>query len=186
MTDQDSGLVTQIMDEGQIRRALKRIAHEILERNTSIDDLVLAGIHTRGVPLAERLADFIEETEEKRPRVGTLDVTFHRDDYHLRAKSPEKYTNLPPVDNLNVVLVDDVVYAGRTARAAIDAVLDFGRARTIQLAALIDRNGRELPIRADYVGKEFLQTLPDDMIRVRLSEIDGVDEVLFISHQETR
>ena len=186
MAENDSGLVTKIMDENQIRRALKRIAHEIVERNADTSQLVLAGIHTRGVPLSERLADFIEQTEGHRPRVGMLDVTFHRDDYHLRAKSPEQYTNLPPVDDLNVVLVDDVVYAGRTARAAIDAVLDFGRPRTVQLAALIDRNGKELPIRADYVGREFMQTVPGDAIRVRLKEIDGEDEVLFISHQENR
>jgi len=175
-----------IMNAESIDRVLRRIAHEILERHMHPERLILAGIHTRGVPLAHRLSEIIEEIEGHRPKVGAVEVTFFRDDFRLRAKSPETYTEMPAeVDESEVVLVDDVCWTGRSTKAAIDAVMTFGRPKTIELAVLIDRNGRELPIRADYVGREFLQTEPSEMIRVHLKETDDEDVVLLTREQET-
>ena len=169
-----------IMTAQEMRRALTRIAHEILEHNGGAKDLVLVGVRTRGVPLALRLAELIKSFEGVDVPVGTLDITMYRDDVHLRGPLALKATDLPvSVTGYRVVLVDDVLFTGRTARAAMDAVIDLGRPMNIQLAALIDRGHRELPIRADYVGKNIPSSLSEE-IQVRLSEIDKVDEVVIL------
>ena len=166
-----------IMTAQEMRRALTRIAHEILEHNGGAKDLVLVGVRTRGVPLAHRLAELIKSFEGVDVPVGTLDITLYRDDVHLRGPLTLEATDLPvSVTGYRVVLVDDVLFTGRTARAAMDAVIDLGRPMNIQLAALVDRGHRELPIRADYVGKNIPSSLSEE-IQVRLSEIDKVDEV---------
>ncbi|MCS6801170.1 MAG: bifunctional pyr operon transcriptional regulator/uracil phosphoribosyltransferase PyrR [Chloroflexota bacterium] len=162
----------------EIRRALTRIAHEILERNRGAAALVLVGVYTRGVPLAERLASQIARLEGHPVPAGQLDVTLYRDDLKERPLRPVIGPSaLPDLGNRVVVLVDDVLFTGRTTRAALDALMDYGRPRAIQLAVLIDRGHRELPIRADYVGKN-IPTARDEQIRVHLTEIDGVDEVV--------
>lgn len=159
-------------------RALKRMAHEILERNKGPAELVLLGIRTRGVPLAERLATAIAGIEPADVPAGSLDITLYRDDYAHTGPRPLGATRVPEgIDGKVVVLVDDVLYTGRTIRAAMDAVMDFGRPRAIQLAVLVDRGHRELPIRADFVGKN-LPTAPTEEVRVHLAEVDGEDEVL--------
>ena len=174
----------ELMGAAQIGRALNRIAHEIVERQGGAEHLVIVGIRTRGWPLAVRLADLIETIEGHRPSVGAVDTTFYRDDFRTRAKSPHETTDLPfSVDDTDVLLVDDVFSTGRTARAAIDAVMDFGRPHTIQLAVLIDRNHRELPLRANYCGK-FVATEVSDSVRVRVTEIDGEDKVVLIPGPE--
>ena len=163
-----------------MRRALIRVAHEILEHNGGAKELVLLGVRTRGVPLAHRLAELIKSFEGVDVPVGTLDITLYRDDVHLRGPLVLEATDLPvPIGGLRVVLVDDVLYTGRTARAAMDAVIDLGRPMNIQLAALVDRGHRELPIRADYVGKNIPSSLSEE-IKVRLSETDGKDEVVIL------
>lgn len=168
------------MTAQEMRRALTRIAHEILEHNGGAKDLVLVGVRTRGVPLAHRLAELIKSFEGIDVPVGTLDITLYRDDVHLRGPLALEATDLPvSVTGYRVVLVDDVLFTGRTARAAMDAVMDLGRPTNIQLAALIDRGHRELPIRADYVGKNIPSSLSEE-IQVRLSEIDKVDEVVIL------
>lgn len=171
----------QIMDKEGIRRALTRIAHEIIERNKGTDDTVLVGILRRGVPLAERLAERIREIEGRVVPVGILDITLYRDDLTTLAHQPlVRSTELPvPVDGKKVVLVDDVIFTGRTIRAALDAVMDLGRPRVIQLAALIDRGHRELPIRADYVGKN-VPTARREVVSVRLQEIDSEERVIIL------
>ncbi|MHB1042549.1 MAG: bifunctional pyr operon transcriptional regulator/uracil phosphoribosyltransferase PyrR [Eubacteriales bacterium] len=171
----------QIMDKEGIRRALTRIAHEIIERNKGTDDTVLVGILRRGVPLAERLAERIREIEGRAVPVGILDITLYRDDLTTLAHQPlVRSTELPvPVDGKKVVLVDDVIFTGRTIRAALDAVMDLGRPRVIQLAALIDRGHRELPIRADYVGKN-VPTARREVVSVRLQEIDSEERVIIL------
>lgn len=166
----------------EIARALTRIAHEILERNKGGSDVVLLGIPTRGVPLAERLALRLAEVEpglDAAGLVGTLDVTMHRDDLHRQPPRAIGTTTLPAagIDGKVVVLVDDVLYSGRTIRAALDAISDIGRPRAVQLAALVDRGHRELPIRPDYVGKN-LPTSVHERVHVRVAEIDGDDAVL--------
>ena len=167
-----------VLDSSDIARAMKRMAHEILERNHGADGLVLAGIRRRGVPLAERLGDEIERIEGIRPPVGALDVSFYRDDIEIRQPAEVGETALPfDVAGKIVVLVDDVLYTGRTVRAAIDALVDFGRPRAVQLAVLIDRGHRELPIRADYIGKN-LPTSSREAVEVRLAETDGADSVV--------
>jgi pyrimidine operon attenuation protein/uracil phosphoribosyltransferase len=168
-----------VLEAPDIRRALTRIAHEILERTKGGHDIVLLGIPTRGVTLAERLADRIEEVEGHRVPQGSLDVTMYRDDLRLRPARALGRTELPPegVDDRVVVLVDDVLYSGRTVRAALDALYDLGRPRAVQLATLVDRGHRELPIRADYVGKN-LPTSAREKVRVLLGEVDGRDVVL--------
>ncbi len=165
-----------VFDAATLRRALIRIAHEIVERNHGADDVVLVGLYTRGVALAQRLAAAIEEFEGVSVPVGTLDVSFFRDDIGLRAVRPIGPTEVPDVAGRVVVLVDDVFYTGRTARAALDALVDLGRPRTVQLAVLVDRGHRELPIRADYVGKNLPTKTVED-VRVRLDETDGADAV---------
>ncbi|MGD9140575.1 MAG: bifunctional pyr operon transcriptional regulator/uracil phosphoribosyltransferase PyrR [bacterium] len=168
----------RIMDEDDMTRATMRIAHEIVEANKGTRDLVLVGIRRRGVPLAHRIAAAIAEFERKELPVGTLDITLYRDDLQLVAHQPIlRKTELPfAVDGKVVVLVDDVLYTGRTIRAAMDEIMDFGRPKAIRLAVLIDRGHRELPIRADYVGKN-VPTSSREIISVKLSEHDGEDGV---------
>jgi pyrimidine operon attenuation protein/uracil phosphoribosyltransferase len=168
----------QIMTADEIRRAIVRISHELVERHAGTDDLLLVGIQRRGVPLAERLAAAVAEHEGVALPVGALDITFYRDDLSLIAQHPVvKGTRLPVDPNgRTVVLVDDVIYTGRTVRAAMDALADFGRPRAIRLAVLVDRGHRELPIRADHVGKN-VPTSSDEVVRVSLVEVDGEDAV---------
>jgi pyrimidine operon attenuation protein / uracil phosphoribosyltransferase len=168
-----------VLDAEEIRRALTRIAHEILERTHGGDGVVLLGIPTRGVPLARRLAAQIGEFERLEIPCGSLDVTMHRDDLRLHPARALGRTELPPsgVDGKTVVLVDDVLYSGRTVRAALDALNDLGRPRAVQLAVLVDRGHRELPIRADYVGKN-LPTSQREMVHVLLTEVDAQDAVM--------
>ncbi|MEA4888331.1 MAG: bifunctional pyr operon transcriptional regulator/uracil phosphoribosyltransferase PyrR [Clostridiaceae bacterium] len=168
-----------LMDEIMIDRALTRIAHEILEKNKGLDDLYLIGIQRRGVPLAHRIAAKIGAIEGHSPEVGILDITFYRDDLSMLAEHPViNGTSLPfAVQDKKLVLVDDVLFTGRTCRAAIEALFDLGRPRQIQLAILIDRGHRELPIRADYTGKN-VPTARNEVVQVQLTEVDGRDGVL--------
>lgn len=171
----------RIIDQDGIRRALTRIAHEIIERNKGTENLVLIGIRRRGVPLARRLASKIKLIEGSQVPVGILDITLYRDDLSSLSHQPvvrQTEVNFS-IEGKKVVLVDDVLYTGRTIRAALDAVIDLGRPRSIQLAALIDRGHRELPIRADYVGKN-VPTSRRELVEVRLSETDGADEVVIM------
>jgi pyrimidine operon attenuation protein/uracil phosphoribosyltransferase len=167
------------MSADDVRRALVRISHEIVEKHGGLEGLALVGIQTRGVPIAERLAGAIEEHEGTRPQVGSLDISFHRDDVAAGARAPHvKGTDLPfPLESSTLVIVDDVLYTGRTIRAALDALVEVGRPKAVRLAVLVDRGHRELPIRADHVGKN-VPTSRDERIRVRLTETDGVDEVV--------
>lgn len=169
---------TQIMEADGIRRALTRIAHEIIERNKGTEDLALIGIHTRGVPLAQRIAAKIKEIEGATVPVGELDISLYRDDLSPVAEQPViNHTDIPfSVANKTIVLVDDVIYTGRTVRAALDGIVDRGRPKAIQLAVLIDRGHRELPIRADFVGKN-VPTSRQEVISVCLEETDGEDGV---------
>ena len=173
----------QILDADGLRRALTRIAHEILERNGGAHDLILVGMRSRGAPLAHRLSSLISQFEGTAVPVGELDITMFRDDLELRITRPAIQPTVIPRDltGTTVVLVDDVLYTGRTVRAAMDALLSFGRARQIQLAVIVDRGHRELPIRADYVGKN-LPTARHELVEVRLREVDGIDEVVLLSH----
>ncbi|MFO7173776.1 MAG: bifunctional pyr operon transcriptional regulator/uracil phosphoribosyltransferase PyrR [Bacillota bacterium] len=168
-----------LMDADGMRRALYRIAHEILEKNKGTENLALVGIRRRGVPLAQRLAAHIARIEGTQVPVGMLDITLYRDDLSERSEWPQvQGTEIPfPVRGRRIVLVDDVLYTGRTARAALDALLDLGRPQVIQLAVLIDRGHRELPIRADYVGKN-VPTSRKELVEVRVTEVDGEDAVL--------
>lgn len=175
-----------VMTAEDIRRTLARIAHEIIERNKVTDLLILVGLHTRGVPLAGRLADNIERYEKSKLLVGALDFSLYRDDLPAsEVNSIVQNTDIPAdIDGKSVVLVDDVLYTGRSIRAAMDALIDLGRPRSIQLAVLIDRGHREMPIRADYVGKNIPSARHEE-IQVRLVETDGVDEVAIISPLQT-
>jgi pyrimidine operon attenuation protein/uracil phosphoribosyltransferase len=170
---------TAVLDARAMERALTRMAHEILENNESIESLALVGIHTRGVPLSQRLAKKLEQISGKQIATGVLDITFFRDDLGMRKGQPVvKSTQINfDLTDKTVVLVDDVLFTGRSVRAAMDALSDLGRPRRIQLAVLIDRGHRELPIRADYVGKN-LPTNFSENVRVRLAETDGADEVV--------
>lgn len=167
-----------VLDAGDINRALTRISHEILERNKGAEDLLLLGLHTRGVPLAHRLAAKIAQVEGREVATGTLDVTMYRDDLREHPTRTPHKTFLPPsgIDGKTVVLVDDVLYSGRTIRAALDALSDLGRPAVVRLAVLVDRGHRDLPIRADHVGKN-LPTARTERVDVRLEETDGKDEV---------
>ncbi len=167
-----------IMDSEAIRRALVRIAHEIIEKNKGVEDVVIVGIRTRGVPLAQRIAAEINAIENCEMTVGMLDITLYRDDLSTLGYNPVVHGTDINFDLIgkHVVLVDDVLYTGRTIRAALDAVIDMGRPKTIQLAVLVDRGHKELPIRADYVGKN-VPTSQKETIEVVLNEIDGTDEV---------
>src|SRR3954464_13029916 len=179
-----------LLDEAAIGRTLSRIAHEIIERNDELETVALVGIHARGVPLAQRLRRLIAERAGEELALGQLDVTFHRDDVHVRrTRSPRhapvvRETALPfEVVGRTVILVDDVLYTGRTIRAAIDALFEFGRPARVQLAVLADRGHRELPIRPDYVGKN-LPTSRDERIQVQLVEVDEIDRILLIPASE--
>lgn len=168
----------KVMDADAIRRALVRMAHEVLERNKNAQGLAVIGVHTRGVPLAKRLAALIERSEDVAVPVATLDITRYRDDRERSERSGTPPAVLPfAVGERTIILVDDVLYTGRTVRAALDALIDLGRPQGIQLAVLVDRGHRELPIRPDYVGKN-LPTSSREHVAVRLMEIDGVDEVV--------
>ena len=169
----------EIVDADGLRRIVTRIAHEIVERNKGIHDLVLVGIKRRGVPIAERIAERIAEFETAAPQQGSLDITLYRDDLTTVSHQPVVGSSDIPVDIRGkiVVLVDDVLYTGRTVRAAMDALIDFGRPRAIQLAVVIDRGHRELPIRADFVGKN-VPTSKKEVIGVKLKEVDGIDSVV--------
>jgi pyrimidine operon attenuation protein/uracil phosphoribosyltransferase len=180
-----------LLDEESIRRTLSRIAHEIIERNEELDTVALVGIHTRGVPIAQRLRRLVEERSGEELAIGQLDITFHRDDVHVRAGHPPRRpqplareTKLDfELEGRTVILVDDVLYTGRTIRAAIDALLEYGRPDRVQLAVLADRGHRELPIRPDYVGKN-LPTSRHERVQVELVEIDEIDQVVLIQESE--
>ena len=171
----------QLLDEVAINRALTRISFEITEKAEDINDIVLVGIKTRGVPMANRLADKINEHNGIRPDVASLDITFYRDDLSKLSDMPTVSNELPSVDvtNKEVVLVDDVIYTGRTIRAAIEAIFKIGRPKKISLAILVDRGHRELPIKADYVGKN-VPTSRSENVKVKLMETDGVNEVMLL------
>jgi pyrimidine operon attenuation protein / uracil phosphoribosyltransferase len=170
-----------VMDADRIGRALIRIAHEIVERNKGIDALALIGVRTRGVPIARRVARALREITGGDVPTGALDITLYRDDLMRHAVGPQPVVRRTEIqfsiDDRKILLVDDVLYTGRTTRAALDALIDFGRPKAIQLIVLVDRGHRELPIKADYVGKS-LPTSPEESVQVRLEETDGVDEVL--------
>jgi pyrimidine operon attenuation protein/uracil phosphoribosyltransferase len=169
----------QVLTTDDLRRALTRIAHEIVERHGGTDDLVLIGVRSRGVPLARRLAGLVEQHEGASLPVGALDITFYRDDLTRIAHAPivKRTDAMPEIDGKTVVLVDDVLFTGRTVRAALDALTDQGRPRAVRLAVVIDRGHRELPIRPDHVGKN-LPTAREELVHVRVVETDGVDEVM--------
>ena len=169
----------QLMDEIAMERALKRISHEIIEKNKGVKDTALVGIKTRGIPIAKRIAGYIKDFENYEVAVGNLDITLYRDD--LTEKFEQAHLNQTDINfdinNKNIILIDDVLYTGRTARAALDAIIDIGRPKTIQLAVLIDRGHRELPIRADYVGKN-VPTSKNEIVRVELIETDDENRVI--------
>src|SRR6059058_2634673 len=182
-----------LLDEESMRRTLSRIAHEVIERNDDLEAVALVGIHTRGVPLAQRLRRLVAERAGVELELGQLDITFHRDDVHVRAGQAPRHpqplvrdTKLDfELEGRTVILVDDVLYTGRTIRAAIDALLEYGRPARVQLAVLADRGHRELPIRPDYVGKN-LPTARDERVQVQLLEIDEIDQVLLLGESEER
>ena len=176
----------QVMSDDGISRALSRIAHEILERNRGAGDLLLVGIQRRGVPLADRLSQRLAEFEGASVPVGSLDINLYRDDLRERKRPRVRVhrTNLPvSIQDQRVVLVDDVLYTGRTVRAALDALTDYGRPTQVQLAVMIDRGHRELPIRADYVGRN-IPTARSEIVAVRLTENDGLDEVVLLRPED--
>ena len=170
-----------VMDADRISRALTRIAHEIVERNRGVDELALIGVRSRGVPLARRIARALQHITGDDVPTGALDITLYRDDLMRQPVGPQpvvRRTEIPfSIDDRLIILVDDVLYTGRTTRAALDALIDFGRPRAIQLVSLVDRGHRELPIKADYVGKN-IPTARSESVQVRLQEIDGTDEVV--------
>ncbi|MDP4125876.1 MAG: bifunctional pyr operon transcriptional regulator/uracil phosphoribosyltransferase PyrR [Bacillota bacterium] len=176
---------SKILDADGIRRAITRIAHEIVEKNKGTEKLVLVGIRRRGVPLAERIQKYIEEFEGVTLPLGILDITLYRDDLSTIDVQPVVHeTDVPvSIEGKAVILIDDVLYTGRTARAALDATMDLGRPERIQLAVLVDRGHRELPIRADYVGKN-LPTSRREIVAVRLKEVDGDEDVLLLERED--
>lgn len=172
----------QIMTADEVRRAIARVAHEIGERNGGVQNVVLVGIYRRGIPLAKRIAAAIQQIEGSTVPIGALDITLYRDDLEIRGASTQiQYTNIPvDITGKTIVLVDDVLYTGRTIRAALDALTDLGRPARIQLAVLVDRGHRELPIRADFVGKNVPTAASED-VAVRLNEVDGGDDAVMIT-----
>jgi pyrimidine operon attenuation protein/uracil phosphoribosyltransferase len=174
------------MDQDRLARTLTRMAHEIVERHPDMAGVVLVGVRSRGVPLAKRLAERLRQASGVIPKVGALDITLYRDDLTAVATHPVlKATDIPfAIEKCTVILVDDVLYTGRTVRAALDELIDFGRPSRIELAVLVDRGHRELPIRADYVGKS-LTTSREDIVQVMLQEEDGVDRVLLLERDRT-
>ena len=180
-----------VVDGDALGRTLSRIAHEIIERNEELDEVALVGIHTRGVPIAQRLRRLIEERADVAPPLGAVDITFYRDDVQVRggeaplhAQPVVRSTSLDfPLEGRTCILVDDVLYTGRTIRAAIEALFDYGRPARVQLAVLVDRGHRELPIRPDYVGKN-LPTSREERVQVQLLEVDEIDRVLLIASSE--
>ena len=174
-----------MLDAEAIGRALRRIAHEIVERNPDLGSVILAGIPSRGVEIARRIAGIIESLRQVQVPTGAIDVSMHRDDVGTRADLPRmQASHLPlPLENKTVIIVDDVFFTGRTARAAMDAISSFGRPARIQLAALIDRGHRELPIRVDYVGKN-LPTAPRERVRLRLENVDGEPDAVWVVKEE--
>ncbi len=180
MSIAEGRLKATVMDADQIRRSLSRIAHEIVERNRGTEDVVLVGVVSKGDVLARRLAAILSGMERSTVPFGRLDVSRHRDDRHLREPSHAAESDMPSVDGKVVVLVDDVIHRGRTARAAMDALMDFGRPRAIQLAVLVDRGHRELPIRPDYVGKN-VPTSDAERIEVLVAEDEGVDQAVIVA-----
>jgi len=176
----------EIMDVNSINRAINRIAHEIIENNQGAAGIILIGVQRRGVPLAYMIAERIREYEGREIPVGILDITFYRDDLTLRAEHPIVNDTIIDfsITDKSIILVDDVIYTGRTVRAAIDALMDYGRPRRIQLAVLIDRGHRELPFKADYVGRN-VPTSRSEMVNVRLRDIDGVDQVTISDIEKT-
>ena len=177
-------LKTQVMDAAGINRAISRLASEIVERNVGTSDLLLVGIRRRGVPLAERIADRIERLEGIRPPTGQLDITLYRDDLSTVGPRPVVNKTEIPIDvtDSTIVLVDDVLYTGRTVRAALDELVDFGRPRRVELAVLIDRGHRELPIQADYIGRE-LQTADNEIVKVMLEDYDEDEKVIVVENE---
>ena len=174
----------RIQSATQIKRALTRISHEILERNGGINNVVLVGMHSRGVPLAKRISSIIHGFESKTVDVGVLDIGLYRDDISEKGSQRMRPTDIPvDINGKRVVIVDDVLYTGRSIRAAMDALNDFGRPGQIQLAVLVDRGHRELPIRPDYVGKN-VPTAKEEDVHVRLEETDGLDEVVIEANEE--
>ena len=181
MSVTEGRLKATVMDADQIRRSLSRIAHEIVERNRGVEDVVLVGVVSKGDVLAQRLAQILTTLEKSPVLFGRLDVTLHRDDLHLRPHDGHRSgSDLPDIGGKVVVLVDDVIHHGRTARAAMDALMDFGRPRAIQLAVLVDRGHRELPIRPDYVGKN-VPTADSERIEVLMAEEDGIDQAVIVA-----
>lgn len=177
-------LKTHVMDAAGINRALSRLASEIVERNVGTSDLLLVGIRRRGVPLAERIADKIERLEGIRPPTGQLDITLYRDDLSTVGPRPVVNKTEIPIDvtDSTIVLVDDVLYTGRTVRAALDELVDFGRPRRVELAVLIDRGHRELPIQADYIGRD-LQTADNEIVKVMLKDYDEDEKVVVVENE---
>ncbi len=184
-TSSSPSATAPVLDAAAIDRALRRIAHEIIERNPDLASVVLAGIPSRGVEIARRLADIIESLGKMPVGTGAIDVSMHRDDVGKRADLPRvQASTLPlPLENKTVIIVDDVLFTGRTARAAMDAIGSFGRPARIQLAALIDRGHRELPIRADYVGKN-LPTAPNEQVRLCLQDVDGEPDAVWLMKED--
>jgi len=186
-TSSPSSAAGPVLDAAAIERALRRIAHEIVERNPDLGSVILAGIPSRGVEIARRLADIIESLGQGRVATGAIDVSMHRDDVGTRAELPRvQASTLPlPLEGKTVIIVDDVLFTGRTVRAAMDALGSFGRPARIQLAALIDRGHRELPIRADYIGKN-LPTAPGEQVSLRLRDVDGEPDAVWLTKEEKR
>ena len=184
-TSSSSSATTPVLDAAAIERALRRIAHEIIERNPDLGSVVLAGIPSRGVEIARRLADIIESLGKVRVGTGAIDVSMHRDDVGTRAELPRvQASTLPlPLEGKTLIIVDDVLFTGRTVRAAMDAIGSFGRPARIQLAALIDRGHRELPIRPDYVGKN-LPTAPNEQVRLCLQDVDGEPDAVWLMKED--
>jgi pyrimidine operon attenuation protein/uracil phosphoribosyltransferase len=170
-------MATAIMNKSDVKRTITRLAHEILEKNKGAENLVIVGIFTRGVHLAKRIKEKINEIENTNVSYGELDITLYRDDYDTNVKAPTAVTSIPNTSKKTVVLIDDVLFTGRTIRAAMDGIMEFGRPKKIQLAILIDRGHRELPIKADFVGKNMPTSL-GEKVKVHLQEEDGQDKVI--------